>query len=178
MWCQVVKWFPQCLLYKTVIKDPYWSFSVALFICPSHVWETVVPVDGSYTPARTELLGSQRQENRRKHIWLFSFSLAHQWAHLSRKESAQICRSSRDQSPEDSSIYPTVCQAGGVRFCHVALSPRVTWLRFLHEHFFYHHIGIKSHNAQWHKWRNTLGGGGAVRSVKRRRVSDRWGCKE
>lgn len=142
-----------------VIKDLYWSLSVALFICPSHVWGTVVPADGSYTPACTEVLGSRRQENRWTHIWLV-FSSEHHWAHLSRKECAQICGSYGDQSREDSSIYPTIWQAGGACFCHVALSPCVTWLRFLHEHFFYHHIGIKSHNAQWHKWRNMLGGGG------------------
>lgn len=41
----------------------------------------------------------------------------------------------------------------------VALSPRVKWLLFLREHFFEHHIGIKSHSAQWHKCGNVPGGG-------------------
>lgn len=40
------------------------------------------------------------------------------------------------QQKTDLSIYPTICQPGAAHFCPVALSPRVTWLRFLHEHFF------------------------------------------
>lgn len=88
---------------------------------------------------------SRRQENRstRSRCFFLSLSLsfkvlslARQWAYLSRKECAQICRSFRDQSAEDRSIHPTRCHAGGAHFCPVALSPRVTWLRFLHEHFF------------------------------------------
>lgn len=147
------------------------SFVRAVFGKPPSLRTAATP---PYAPSSSSSKSScsRRQENRstRSRCFFLSLSLffkvlslARQWAYLSRKWCAQICRSSRDQSAEDRSIHPTRCHAGGAHFCPVALSPRVTWLRFLHEHFFYHHIGIKSHNAQWHKWRNTLGG--AMKSV-------------
>lgn len=119
------------------------SFVQTVFDKPPSLRTAAAP---PYAPSSSssESSSSHRQENRgtRSQCFFFFFrffkvfSLSRQSAHLSRKECAQICRSYTDPSAEDSSIHPTICQAGGAHFCPVALSPRVTWLRFLHEHFF------------------------------------------
>lgn len=110
------------------------SFVQAVFGKPPSLQTAATP---PHTPS-----SSSRQGNRgTRSQWVFfpffsGLQLACQWAHLSSEECAQIYHSYRDQSAEDRSVYPTICQAGGAHFCSVALSPSVTWLRFLHEHFF------------------------------------------
>lgn len=150
------------------------SFVRAVFGKPPSLQTAATPPHAP-SPSSSKSSASRRQENRgtRSRCFVLFFfclslffkvvSLARRWAYLSHKECAQICLSSRDQSAEDTSLHPTRCQAGGAHFCRRSLTT-CNMASIPTRTFFYHHIGIKSHNAQWHKWMNTLGG--AVKSER------------
>lgn len=152
MWCllQVVKWFTKCLFYNWLLKICIGlSLHVVSLVHVMFCKRSNLPPRGMQLSPHASSSGSclcleaKTGAHTTKSDFLLFCVFGEPTRHV--KDEHKCIFTTGKHSTEDSYIYLTICQSLGELlsrqlsllscFCHVALSPRVKWLLFLHEHF-------------------------------------------